>query len=121
MTTQPNDTEGKKYVAQRPLDAALGDCKVFVVENGRPEPLHHVVYHSPNGFEWGYGGSGPADLALSILADYFGEKPTKTQLYRGHCRCWQHHQDFKWVFIAAAGTQGFTITEKQIENWLKEQ
>src|SRR5258708_36011467 len=24
--------------------------------------LRHVIYHSPSGFEWGYGGSGPADL-----------------------------------------------------------
>ena len=25
--------------------------------------------HSPTGFEWGYGGSGPSQLALAILAD----------------------------------------------------
>ena len=25
------------------------------------------VWHSPTGFEWSYGGSGPADLALNIL------------------------------------------------------
>jgi len=27
-----------------------------------------AIYHSPTGFEFGYGGSGPADLALCILA-----------------------------------------------------
>ena len=32
-------------------------------------PLHHVRHHSPTGMEWGFGGSGPADLAHSILAD----------------------------------------------------
>ena len=26
-----------------------------------------VARHSPNGFGWGYGGSGPAQLALAIL------------------------------------------------------
>ncbi len=31
--------------------------------------------HSPDGFSWGYGGSGPADLARSILADYLGHIP----------------------------------------------
>ncbi|MBT9252140.1 MAG: hypothetical protein KM296_00220 [Brockia lithotrophica] len=41
---------------------------VVVTVNGMP--LHHVERHSPTGFEWGYGGSGPADLALSILHDY---------------------------------------------------
>lgn len=27
--------------------------------------------HSPTGFEWGYCGSGPTQLALAILADHF--------------------------------------------------
>lgn len=29
--------------------------------------------HSPTGFEWGYGGSGPAQLALALLADAVGD------------------------------------------------
>jgi hypothetical protein len=29
--------------------------------------------HSPTGLEWGYGGSGPAHLALAILADHLGD------------------------------------------------
>lgn len=37
--------------------------------------LRHHVRHSPTGFEWGYGGSGPADLARSILADHLGYLP----------------------------------------------
>jgi hypothetical protein len=35
-------------------------------------PLHHFVRHSPTGFGWGYGGSGPADLARSLLIDALG-------------------------------------------------
>ena len=34
-----------------------------VVETNVP---HNIVYHSPTGFEWGYAGSGPADLALNL-------------------------------------------------------
>lgn len=30
--------------------------------------VHHVVYHSPAGMEFGYAGAGPADLALSTLS-----------------------------------------------------
>ena len=26
-----------------------------------------VTHHSPDGYEWGYGGSGPADFALNII------------------------------------------------------
>jgi hypothetical protein len=34
--------------------------------------LRHVVKHSPTGYSWGYGGSGPADLARSLLIDALG-------------------------------------------------
>ena len=36
------------------------------------EGVAHVVWHSPTGLEYWYGGSGPADLALSLLALWFG-------------------------------------------------
>jgi hypothetical protein len=49
---------------------------VFVSAPGQqmaPLPLRcDIVNHSPRGFAWGYTGSGPAQLALAILADYFG-------------------------------------------------
>ena len=47
-----------------------------VVYNDKKEiiPLRLDLYgHSPDGFEWGYEGSGPAQLALAILADYSGD------------------------------------------------
>lgn len=34
-----------------------------------PYPLPHLERHSPTGFEYGYEGSGPADLARSLLGD----------------------------------------------------
>ena len=33
----------------------------------------HIPYHSPDGMGWGYGGSGPADCALSLLIAALGE------------------------------------------------
>lgn len=41
--------------------------------NGKPLSLERslkVFNHSPSGFSWGYGGSGPAQLALAILLRY---------------------------------------------------
>ena len=29
---------------------------------------HRIIWHSPSGFDWGYKGSGPAELALNLLA-----------------------------------------------------
>ena len=37
--------------------------------------------HSPSGFEWGYLGSGPAQLALAILCDYLGEPQLAVRFY----------------------------------------
>ena len=32
-----------------------------------PKPSQRAYNHSPDGFNWGYAGSGPAQLALAIL------------------------------------------------------
>ena len=67
-----------------------GDAVVKL--NGQPfDPSRsqRVRNHSPSGFEWGYGGSGPAQLALAILLEEVDED-SALNLY----------QDFKWVVIA---------------------
>lgn len=47
----------------------------FIVVDGstqRPlDPRLDLQNHSPTGFAWGYNGSGPAQLALAILAHHF--------------------------------------------------
>lgn len=110
----------KIYRGQRPADDQIGDCRVYVIEGEHSRPLYHVKLHS-DALEWSYAGSGPADTALSILADYFGERPTREQLRQGRCRCWRYHQAFKFAFIAPADPSGFTITLEQIAAWLKKQ
>ena len=119
--------------------------RVWVIPaDGQPYPLQHVVYHSPTGFSWGYGGSGPADgsasgsqsLALSILADQFGESPTENDLYHGRCacddrlRCWQLYQAFKWRTSTVSSLtpllnlpfgEAFELHQFQIASWLAEQ
>jgi hypothetical protein len=41
-------------------------------QTGDRYELPHIVRHSPAGMEWGYAGSGPADLARSLLIDALG-------------------------------------------------
>lgn len=43
--------------------------------NQRARMLAHHNRHSPTGFEWGYSGQGPSDLARCILLDAFGTGP----------------------------------------------
>ena len=38
--------------------------------------------HSPSGPEWGYRGSGPAQLALAMAADFLGEDRKALACYR---------------------------------------
>lgn len=50
------------------------DGTVWVTDRDQQRRLEHHVRHSPDGFAWGYGGSGPADLARSILIDALGDE-----------------------------------------------
>ena len=38
-------------------------------ENLSPKRSQKVYNHSPDGFNWGYGGSGPAQLALAVCLE----------------------------------------------------
>lgn len=70
---------------------------------------HSWVLHSPTGFEWGYGGSGPADLALNILL-LFADRDTAYRL----------HQAFKKQFVAAMPRGGGIIKRDIILKWLRD-
>lgn len=62
-----------------------GTAPETVTAEGVPlDPRTDLLNHSPCGFAWGYGGSGPSQLALAILADHFGEEFAM-----------EHHQRFK--------------------------
>lgn len=55
-----------------------------------PDESQKVYNHSPDGFAWGYGGSGPSQLALAILLELYGDE-TKFPM---------HYHDFKTTHIA---------------------
>jgi hypothetical protein len=63
--------------------------------------------HSPTGFNWGYGGSGPAQLALALLMDATGDPELALR----------HYQDFKFEFVAQCGDKR-TITAAEIKSFL---
>lgn len=127
----------RTYTIFRATDSV--QCKVRDGATGKEYMLRHVVAHSPTGFEMGYGGSGPADLALSILADYFGPVNPTTETRRGcthypeiwdqlvpearkqhaYCRAYLHHQSFRWQFIAPATGLTLVLSEAEIEAWLQ--
>lgn len=72
-----------------------------------PTPSQRLWNHSPDGFNWGYGGSGPAQLALALLYDVTRDK--EIALAR--------HYDFKWACVAGWGDD-WAITTAEILDWL---
>ena len=97
----------KTYCGHRRDD---GTCVVTVSGHGehgfRALPWRlDLVNHSPDGFEWGYGGSGPSQLALAILADALADDELADRL----------HQQFKWKFIAGlARDRPWIIKQKDV-------
>ena len=101
-----------------------GDVRIWRDEEGTVRAnVPHLAHHSPSGFEFGYGGSGPADLALSILAAFVPVRAGESteRLYQGR-RCslfaWQYHQEFKREFIAPMTTEGGLIASQDIRAWI---
>lgn len=63
-----------------------------VLLNGKkldPKRSQMIINHSPDGFNWGYGGSGPAQLALAVCIQLFGVTRALT-VYQG----------FKWNVVS---------------------
>lgn len=63
-------TEIQQDFADLPLDLPMeahGIVLRQVDQQTYTNVPHLVTQHSPSGYEWGYGGSGTADLALNIL------------------------------------------------------
>lgn len=82
-------------------------------------PLAHFSLHSPDGFSWGYHGSGPSDLALAILLDHLQETPTPEQVQMGHPLAMRLYQFFKREFVAGWGDT-WEISGDEIDQWMKD-
>ena len=104
------------YVAERDAaDHTVDARKLVVTGDGgqkalRLPPRLDLRSHSPAGFEFGYAGSGPAQLALAILADALGPD-----------RAVELYQSFKRAFVAPADGDELRITREQVEEWAARQ
>ena len=91
-----------------------GGNYVCLVESNHPgihqlpgrqlDPRLDLRNHSPSGFEWGYGGSGPAQLALALLADALDDDEAAQDYY----------QQFKWAVVSGLADK-WTLTESDIK------
>ena len=124
---------GKIYEVTRSTSGQIG-VLIHEANSKDAKLLVHCKLHSPTGMETGYSGSGPADLAASILADYLGIDPKKVEQFYRHAfsmpegmletRVVKLHQPFKEHFIAPKHLevgQSYLIAGPAIEQWISQQ
>lgn len=89
----------RAYSGRRTPDGAVVETAGKLLD-----PRLDLWRHSPDGFEWGYGGSGPAQLALALLADVLEDDDEAIRL----------HQDFKWAVVAKLPHQGWRLDSDEV-------
>lgn len=112
-TSSPNPPE-TLYYADRVTDGGPQPVYKSNMPDGdpielSPIPSQELYNHSPDGFQWGYGGSGPAQLALALLLDATGSPEITLAFY----------QAFKWEKVAGWG-DSWSITRGSILMWVKD-
>jgi Family of unknown function (DUF6166) len=72
------------------------------------DPRYDLWNHSPDGFEWGYAGSGPAQLALAIVACAGADEHWAVAL----------HQKFKRDFVVKLNRFCWNLTLAEVRAWI---
>lgn len=85
-----------------------GNTAVFI-EQQPLSPRYDLRNHSPCGFEWGYPGSGPAQLALALLCEALGDDQAAQAFY----------QDFKREVVCYLPRDGWTLSQCSIVAWME--
>lgn len=100
--------------------------RVYIESDMFGNPLHEIfnlplylneVNHSPTGFEWGYGGSGPAQLSYAILRCFCRNFLNMTE---EDAQDWarEHYYDFKSRVISQIDGDTWEIPQRVVENFL---
>lgn len=102
----------KYYVGERTPDG----CQVAVLDTEKPDharllnPRYDLRNHSPDGFSFGFNGSGPAQLSLALLADALGDDDRAQDMY----------QMFKFKVIGRLTGEKFEMTADEIKQKVAE-
>ncbi|MBP3955351.1 hypothetical protein J8F10_08670 [Gemmata sp. G18] len=102
----------KTYIGERTPDG----CQVLVLDKSKPDgayllnPRYDLRNHSPDGFNFGYAGSGPSQLALALLADALDDDDRAQGIY----------QTYKFKVIGRLEGDRFELTEENIRQKVTE-
>lgn len=84
---------------------------------------HHIERHSPDGFEWGYAGSGPLELSLNIVEEILHDmnyRGARVQFDTGSCFLLTSnlYKQFCEKFIEPANKAGDFIDYQDLYIWV---
>jgi hypothetical protein len=106
---QPAPGGNRHYVGRRTPEGCI--VEVIDASGTRPlDPRLDLHNHSPTGLEWGYGGSGPAQLALALAADMLGDDDRALSVY----------QRLKWKIVGGLPHDSWTLTEDRLRHTIEQ-
>lgn len=94
------------YQGRRDPAAPVGEECTVRVNGDQLDARYDLLSASPSGFEWGYGGSGPAQLAIAILAHAYGASFAS-----------DYYQRFKREVVSELPEERWTITKQDLDQW----
>lgn len=115
---QPSSTNGETSLAtdsttvfagRRDPGMPVGEACSVTVDGDSLDCRYDLLSASPSGFEWGYGGSGPAQLAIAILAHAYDDEFATT-----------HYQQFKRDVVAGLPEGSWTLAKADLNEWRRE-
>jgi hypothetical protein len=107
--SEPPDTRDENvYEGIREPDNPVGEETTVTVNGEELSYRYDLLSASPSGFEWGYRGSGPAQLAISMLAFECGDEIAGN---------W--YQVFKEDIVAELPAGGWTLQGSEIREYLE--
>jgi len=87
----------------------VGDRYSVTVDGESLPKRYDLLSASPSGFSWAFSGSGPAQLAIAILAHAYEDE---------FAREW--YQQFKGDIVAGLPENGWTLTKADLDEWRRE-
>lgn len=96
---------GKRYVGERTPQGVKVTVHTADGNEYPLDPRYDLRRHSPDGFEFGYAGSGPSQLSLALLADALGDDD----------KAREHYQAVKFKVIAKLDGDRFEMSQDDVK------
>ena len=103
---QPDEMAKTVYRTRRDLTAPVGNQIEVTVDREPIDYRYDLLSASPSGFEWGYGGSGPAQLSVALLAHALDDGVALS-----------FYQQFKREVVSQLPEAGWKLSAEDIRRW----